>query len=82
MYDEENQVRNPGLLDYRMPTAEDVPMIETILLEVPGGDGPYGAKGVGEPPIISPVAAVANAVAAAILAQQQRSSTAVVVPMT
>jgi len=66
MYDEENQVRNPGLLDYRMPTAEDVPMIETILLEVPGGDGPYGAKGVGEPPIISPVAAVANAVAAAI----------------
>ena len=66
MYDEENQVRNPGLLDYRMPTAEDTPMIETILLEVPGGDGPYGAKCVGEPPIISPVAAVANAVAAAI----------------
>jgi len=66
MYDEDGQVRNPGLLDYRMPTAEDVPAIETILLEVPGGDGPYGAKGVGEVPIMSPVAAVANAVAAAI----------------
>ncbi len=66
MYDEEGQVRNPGLLDYHIPTAADMPMIETILLEVPGGDGPYGAKCVGEPPIISPVAAVANAVAVAI----------------
>ncbi len=66
MYDEEGQVRNPGLLDYRMPTSADMPPIETILLEVPGSDGPYGAKCVGEPPIISPVAAVANAVAAAI----------------
>ena len=66
LYDEENRVRNPGLLDYRMPTAGDVPMIETIVLEVPGGNGPYGAKCVGEPPIIPPVAAVANAVAAAI----------------
>ena len=66
MYDEQGQVRNPSLLDYHMPTTADVPMIETILVEAAGGDGPYGAKGVGEPPVISPVAAIANAVTAAI----------------
>jgi CO/xanthine dehydrogenase Mo-binding subunit len=66
MYDEQGQVVNPNLLDYRMPTAADLPMIETVLVEAPGGNGPYGAKLVGEPPIVPPVAAVANAVAAAI----------------
>jgi CO/xanthine dehydrogenase Mo-binding subunit len=66
MYDEKAQVRNPGFLDYLMPRADDVPMIETIMIEAPGGDGPDGAKGVGEPPIIASIAAVANAVTAAI----------------
>ena len=66
MYDEQGQVCNPNLLDYRMPTAADLPLIETIIVEAPGGDGPYDAKLVGEPSIIPPVAAVANAVAAAI----------------
>ncbi len=66
LYDEQGQVRNPSLLDYRMPTAVDVPMIETIIVEVPGGDGPYGAKLVGEPPMVPAVAAVANAITAAI----------------
>ncbi len=66
MYDAQGQVRNPSLLDYHMATAADMPMIETIILETPGGDGPYGAKIVGEPSIIPPVAAVANAVANAI----------------
>ncbi len=65
-YSQEGQVRNPSWMDYRMPTTADMPIIETILLEAPGGDGPYGAKGVGEPPIIPPVAAIANAVADAI----------------
>jgi len=65
-YDPAGQVLNPNWMDYRMPTTADVPMIETILVEVPCGDGPYGAKGVGEPPIIPPLAAIANAVAAAI----------------
>jgi CO/xanthine dehydrogenase Mo-binding subunit len=64
--DEGGQVLNPSLLDYRMPTAADLPAIEPILIEAPGGDGPYGAKGVGEPSIIPPVVAIANAVAAAI----------------
>jgi CO/xanthine dehydrogenase Mo-binding subunit len=66
MYDAQGQVRNPTLLDYHTATAADMPMIETIILETPGGDGPYGAKIVGEPSIIPPVAAVANAVANAI----------------
>jgi CO/xanthine dehydrogenase Mo-binding subunit len=66
MIDEEGQVLNPRLLDYRMPTAADLPMIETIVVETEGGDGPHGAKGVGEPPMVPPAAAVANAVAAAL----------------
>jgi CO/xanthine dehydrogenase Mo-binding subunit len=66
VYGTEGRVTNADLLDYRMPTSADVPMIETILIEQPGGDGPYGAKGVGEPPIIAPAAAVANAIADAI----------------
>jgi CO/xanthine dehydrogenase Mo-binding subunit len=66
LYDEAGQVRNPSLLDYRMPTAGDVPLIETIIVEAPGGDGPYGAKLVGEPSMVPAVAAVANAVTAAI----------------
>lgn len=66
LYDEAGHVRNPSLLDYRMPTAGDVPLIETIIVEVPGGDGPYGAKLVGEPSMVPAVAAVANAVTAAI----------------
>jgi CO/xanthine dehydrogenase Mo-binding subunit len=66
MYDEEGQVRNPNFLDYHMPTAADLPWVETILVEPPGGEILYGAKGVGEPPIIPPIAAVANAVASAI----------------
>ncbi len=65
-YDGQGQVRNRSLLDYRMPTAADMPPIETIIVEVPGGDGPFGAKLVGEPPMVAPVAAVANAIAAAI----------------
>lgn len=64
-YDEQGQVRNPSLLDYRMPTMADLPLIETVVVQVPGADGPHGAKGVGEPPMVPPVAAVANAVAAA-----------------
>ena len=66
LYDDAGQVRNRSLLDYRMPTAVDMPNIETVIIEVRGGDGPYGAKLVGEPPMTVPVTAVANAIAAAI----------------
>ncbi len=54
---------NPSLLDYRIPTLLDVPPLEITLLEGAPGAGPFGAKGVGEPPILAVPAAVANAVA-------------------
>lgn len=59
------RVVNANLTDYKMPTALDAPPIESILVQHPGPVGPYGAKGVGEPPVIEPPAAVANAVAVA-----------------
>ncbi len=65
-YDDEAQVRNRSLLDYRMPTAVDMTKIETVIVEAPGGNGPFGAKLVGEPSMTMPAAAVANAVADAI----------------
>jgi CO/xanthine dehydrogenase Mo-binding subunit len=61
----QGKVLNADLTDYKMPTALDVPPIESILVEHPTALGPYGAKGVGEPPNIEPPAAVANAIAAA-----------------
>ena len=57
---------NSSLLDYRMPTSLDLPMIDTILVEVPNPGHPYGARGVGEVPIVPPLAAMANAVSRAI----------------
>jgi len=59
------RVVNANLTDYKMPTAVDVPRIESILVQHPSLVGPFGAKGVGEPPNIEPPAAVANAVASA-----------------
>jgi len=55
-------MENPGFLDYRVPVASDLPMIDAILVEVPNPRHPYGVKGVGEVPIVPPLAAVANAV--------------------
>ncbi len=62
LYDDEGRLLNPGLLDYRMPTAMDVPDIDARIVEVPSDDGPYGARGVGEPSIIPGAAAIANAI--------------------
>lgn len=61
-YDEKGTLRNAGFLDYRMPTCLDLPMIETILVEVANPGHPVGVRGVGEVPIIPPPAAVANAI--------------------
>jgi CO/xanthine dehydrogenase Mo-binding subunit len=61
----DGRVLNPNLTDYKMPTALDVPRITSILVQQPSAVGPYGAKGVGEPPNIEPPAAVANAIASA-----------------
>ncbi len=65
-FDESGHLTNPSLLDYRKLTAADVPPIETIIVEVPAPAGPFGARGVGEPPIVPAPAAIANAVRDAI----------------
>jgi CO/xanthine dehydrogenase Mo-binding subunit len=62
MYDKSGRLMNPSLLDYRKLTAADLPNIETIIVEVPAPAGPFGARGVGEPPIVPAPAALANAV--------------------
>jgi CO/xanthine dehydrogenase Mo-binding subunit len=59
---EEGVVQNTTLLDYRMPTATDVPPIDIMIVEVPSEKGIYGLRHVGEPPMIATLAAVANAV--------------------
>jgi CO/xanthine dehydrogenase Mo-binding subunit len=50
-------------MDYALPASDQVPPIETVILELPSDAGPFGAKGVGEPPVVAAAAAVANAVA-------------------
>jgi CO/xanthine dehydrogenase Mo-binding subunit len=63
----DGQQQNPGLLDYKLQTCADAPEIEIEFVETDGSEaGPYGAKAVGEPPVIGPAAAVANAITAAI----------------
>jgi CO/xanthine dehydrogenase Mo-binding subunit len=62
MYDEGGQMLNPSLLDYKLPTALDVPPIETVIVEVPYPNHPYGVRGAGETPIQPPPAAIANAI--------------------
>jgi CO/xanthine dehydrogenase Mo-binding subunit len=61
-YDDDGRMMNSSFLDYRMPTTLDVPMIETILVEVAAPRHPFGVRGVGEVPIVPPLAAIANAV--------------------
>ena len=51
-----------AFLDYRMPVASDLPMIDTVVVEVPNDAHPHGVRGVGEVPIAPPMAAVANAI--------------------
>jgi CO/xanthine dehydrogenase Mo-binding subunit len=65
-FDGADRMRNASFLDYRMPTALDLPMIETIIVEVPNPLHPYGVRGVGETPIVPPPATVANAIHAAV----------------
>ena len=53
---------NPGFLDYRIPVASDLPMIETVIVEVPNPSHPYGVRGVGETGIVPPMATLGNAI--------------------
>jgi CO/xanthine dehydrogenase Mo-binding subunit len=65
VYDDMGRLQNPVFLDYRVPVASDLPMIDTVIVEVPNPGHPYGVRGVGETGIAPPLPAVANAVAAA-----------------
>jgi len=66
LYDENGRLVNTSWLDYRMPVTLDLPMIDTIIVEVPNPGHPYGVRGVGEVPIVPPPAALANAIHNAI----------------
>ena len=62
IYDSDGVMENPGFLDYRVPVASDLPMIDAIIVEVPNPAHPYGVRGVGETGIVPPIPAVANAI--------------------
>lgn len=58
----EGEIQNPTFTTYTIPTALDVPSIQSVIVEEPGTSGPFGAKGIGEPPTMGPMAAIANAI--------------------
>ena len=60
--DQEGQMANSSFLDYRMPTSLDLPMIDTVIVEVANPGHPFGVRGVGEVPLVPPMAAIANAI--------------------
>jgi len=62
VYDENGQLLTSNLMDYALPHSQDVPHISSILVEVPSAHGPFGAKGVGEPPVVPVGATIANAI--------------------
>jgi CO/xanthine dehydrogenase Mo-binding subunit len=66
IYNDRGEMTNASYLDYRMPTSLDLPMIDTVLVEVPNPGHPYGVRGVGEVPIVPPPAALANAIYRAV----------------
>ncbi len=59
---DQGQMMNSTFLDYRMPTSLDLPMIDTVIVEVPNPGHPFGVRGIGEVPIVPAMAAVANAI--------------------
>ena len=66
IYNDQGEIMNPSFLDYHLLTCSDATEIIPIIVECPVKDGPYGAKGVGEPPVALPPAAIGNAVANAL----------------
>ena len=61
IFNKDGHLDNPGFLDYRMPVASDLPMLDNVILEIPNPKHPQGVRGVGEVPLVPPLAAVANA---------------------
>lgn len=66
IYSADGVMENPGFLDYRIPLASDLPMIETHIVEVPNPFHPFGVRGIGETNIIPPLGAVSTSVSNAI----------------
>ncbi|MDO9279256.1 MAG: xanthine dehydrogenase family protein molybdopterin-binding subunit [Polaromonas sp.] len=66
IYNPQGRLANAGFLDYRMPVASDLPMIEAVIVEVPNPNHPFGVKGAGEVSIVPAMAAIANAIADAV----------------
>jgi len=62
IYDKNGKLDNPSFLDYRMPVSSDLPMLDSVIIEVPNPKHPQGVRGVGEVPLVPPLAAVSNAV--------------------
>ena len=71
IYGKDGRLQNAGFLDYRIPVASDLPNIDTVILEIPNPGHPYGVRGVGETPIVPPLAAISNAVSRAIGVRMQ-----------
>jgi CO/xanthine dehydrogenase Mo-binding subunit len=65
-FNEQGHMVNSSFLDYRMPTSLDLPMIDTVIVEVPNPAHPFGVRGVGEVPVVPPMAAISNAIYKAI----------------
>jgi CO/xanthine dehydrogenase Mo-binding subunit len=65
-FNDKGEMANSSFLDYRMPTSLDLPMIDTVIVEVANPGHPYGVRGAGEIPIVPPMAAIANAIHDAI----------------
>jgi CO/xanthine dehydrogenase Mo-binding subunit len=62
IYNKDGLLDNASFLDYRIPVASDLPMIDSVIIEVPNEKHPQGIRGVGEVPIVPPLAAIANAI--------------------
>ena len=65
-FSDQGNMLNSSFLDYRMPTSLDLPMIDTVIVEIANPAHPYGVRGVGEVPIVPRLAALSNAISRAI----------------
>ncbi len=72
VFNPKGEMTNASFLDYRMPTTYDLPMIDTVIVEVPNPGHPFGVRGVGEVPIVPPPAAICNAIHKAIGVRMKR----------
>ncbi|MCX7367094.1 MAG: molybdopterin-dependent oxidoreductase, partial [Alphaproteobacteria bacterium] len=66
IYDKNGKLDNAGFLDYRMPVTSDLPMLDTVMIEIPNPKHPQGVRGVGEVPLVPVMAAVSNALHGAL----------------